>query len=432
MSSSRLTSSPDSETVAADDDVAEPGTAARRRGPRARYDAALDGFRGVPRSCQYALASLFIVNGATYVAYPLLAVKLADVDHLSASRIGLILTAFLVAARMLPMAAGPIADRYDPRAVMLVGAITRGIGFVGLGLLHNQWLFLGAAVLAGAGAIFEAPVSGLFAALPEPTRSRAFALENAVLNASVVGGPALAALLLRFGTELPFVCSGVLFLLVSFTVLAIEPPAQQPGAEHETGRSAFTHARTALRNRNFVLFWVLMLPWWFLFTQLGVALPIRSNAVAGVSWIAMVYIVMGVAGLAVLPFVKTVIERLGARTSVAIGFLVVAAGLGSIGFSTNKWWLLGCVCFYMFGETAVLYGSQLIIAGFADARTRASYFGIYAGSWAVGGGVGNFLGAYLTTQPLTATAWLVFGAVGIVGSATFSAVFLTGRAQAKA
>ncbi|HET9167931.1 MAG TPA: MFS transporter [Actinospica sp.] len=394
------------------------------RGPRARYAAARDGLRSVPRSAQLALASLFIVNGATYVAYPLLAVKLADVDHLSAGRIGLVLTAFLVAARLLPMIGGPIADRYDPRAVMMVGAIARGIGFVGLGLLHDQWLFLGAAVLAGSGAIFEAPVSGLFAALPEPTRSRAFALENAVLNASVIGGPALAALLLRFGTQIPFVCSGVLFLLVSFTVLAIEPPAEHSDA----GRSALAHARTALRNRTFVLFWVLMLPWWFLFTQLGVALPIRSNAVAGVGWIALVYIVMGVAGLAALPFVKKTIDRIGPRRSVAVGFLAVAVGLGSIGFSTNRWWLLACVCGYMFGETAVLYASQLIIAGFAGARTRASYFGLYAGSWAVGGGVGNFLGAYLTTQPLTATAWLVFGAVGIAGSAAFSAVFLTRRA----
>ena len=60
---------------------------------------------------------------------------------------------------------------------------------------------------------------------------------------------------------------------------------------------------------------------------------------------------------------------------------------------------------------------------------KLSYFGLYAGSWAVGGGVGNFVGAYLTTQPLTATAWLVFGAVGVLGSAAFSAVFLTGRTK---
>jgi len=111
---------------------------------------------------------------------------------------------------------------------------------------------------------------------------------------------------------------------------------------------------------------------------------------------------------------------------------VIAAGLGSIGFSTNRWWLLACVCVYMIGDTTILYGSQLIIADFATERTRASYFGLYAGSWAVGGGVGNFLGAYLTTQPLTPTAWLVFGVVGIAGSALFSAVFLTRRANAEA
>src|SRR5207244_3387838 len=110
-----------------------------------------------------ALATLFLVNGATYVAFPLLAVKLTRVDHLPAARVGTVLTVFLLAARLLPMLAGPLADRYDPRAVMILGTAARGVGFLGLGLAHDPTLFLVSAFFAGAGAVFEPPVSGLLA-----------------------------------------------------------------------------------------------------------------------------------------------------------------------------------------------------------------------------------------------------------------------------
>lgn len=390
---------------------------------RARLAASTAGIRELPRSVRLALASLFIVNGATYVAFPLLAVKLTQVDHLPAARVGTVLTVFLLAARLLPMAAGPIADRYDPRIVMMVGAASRGLGFLGLGLSTGDTMLLVSAFFAGAGAIFEAPVSGLMAAQPEPIRSRAFATENAVLNASVIVGPALAAVLVRMGLRVPFVCSGILFALIVFTVVGIKAPPRD-GSER---RSAYAHARSTLANRKFVLFWVLMLPWWFLFTQLGVAVPLRSNAVAGPGWIGTVYVGSGVAGLVYIPFVKALQTRIGNLRVAAAGYAVVASGLGLVALSQSKWWLLACVVVYMLGETMVLFSSQMILASFADEGTRASYFGRYAGSWAVGGTIGNYVGVYATAQPLTSGAWLLFGGVGLAATAVFMIVF--GRAK---
>ncbi len=77
----------------------------------------------------------------------------------------------------------------------------------------------------------------------------------------------------------------------------------------------------------------------------------------------------------------------------------------------------------MLGETMVLFSSQMILASFADEGTRASYFGIYAGSWAVGGTIGNYVGVYATAQPLTSGAWLLFGGVGLAATAVFMIVF---------
>ncbi|MGO4429872.1 MFS transporter, partial [Streptomyces sp. MCAF7] len=148
-------------------------------------------------------------------------------------------------------------------------------------------------------------------------------------------------------------------------------------------------------DRWFVAFWVLMLPWWFLFTQLGVAIPLRSDALADTGWISALYLANGVTGMVCILFVKRLSDRLGTRTMPALGYLFVAIGFGSVPFSESPWWLLGCVAVYTVGETVILFSTQLILASFAHGSTRASYFGVYAASWALGGSVGNYVGSGL-------------------------------------
>ncbi|QEU91316.1 MFS transporter [Streptomyces kanamyceticus] len=376
----------------------------------------------LPRAVKLGLATLFVMNAATYVAFPLLAVKLTTVDHASAVQIGTTLTVFLLAARLTPVVAGPLADRYDPRIVMAIGALARAIGFLGLGLGHGTGQLLVSAFLAGVGAIYEAPVSAMLAAQPEPLRSRAFALENALLNAGVIGGPALAAALLAVGPRAPFVASGVLFVLLLLVVRGITMPGGGD-SEQEAPQSVLRHFKNVLGHRWFVGFWLLMLPWWFLFTQLGVAVPLRSDALADTSWISVLYLANGVVGITSILFVKRLHDRYGARMMPALGYLLVAVGFGSVSFGESPWWLLACVAVYSVGETVILFSSQLILASFAGGSTRASFFGIYAGSWALGGSVGNYAGSRLAADPLSHTPWLLFGAVGLVAALVAALTF---------
>ncbi|MGW2227772.1 MFS transporter [Streptomyces formicae] len=413
-----MTSVQEPPTSAQADEADEAAGAGRGR---ARGKDRLRAIAELPRPVKLGLATLFVMNAATYVAFPLLAVKLTTVDHASAVQIGTTLTVFLLAARLTPVVAGPLADRYDPRIVMAVGALARGTGFLGLGLGHGTGQLLVSAFLAGVGAIYEAPVSALLAAQPEPLRSRAFALENALLNAGVIGGPALAAALLAVGPRAPFVASGLLFVLLLLVVRGITMPVG--GREPEAPQSVLRHFTHVLGHRWFVGFWLLMLPWWFLFTQLGVAVPLRSDALADTNWISVLYLANGVVGITSILFVKRLHDRYGARLMPALGYLLVAVGFGSVSLSQSPWWLLACVALYSVGETVILFSSQLILASFAGGSTRASFFGIYAGSWALGGSVGNYAGSRLAADPLSHTPWLLFGAVGLVAAVVAALTF---------
>ncbi|MEV4656462.1 MFS transporter [Micromonospora sp. NPDC049301] len=367
----------------------------------------------LPPSVRAALLALFAVNAAAYVAFPLLAVKLATIDQLPPSQTGAVLTVFLVAARGSQMVAGPMADRYDPRLIMFAAALSRAVGFMGLGLASELQLLVVAAALAGAGGAFEPPVSGLLAAQPEPIRSRAFAMENAALNSGVIAGPALAAILVMAGTQVPFLASSLIFFLIAIRVLRIRTDRQPPIA-HEPG--VFAHARVAMTDRRFLVFWLIMLPWWFLFAQLSMAIPLRSHALAGAGWVGVLFLANGTAGMLSIPFVKLLQDRIGSRAATVAGHLCIAASMGMIAINPSPWWLLTCVVIFTVGETMILFSTRLILASFTGERTRASYFGLYAGSWALGGAAGNFVGARVAVDPLSPGPWLVFGATGLLAA----------------
>lgn len=136
---------------------------------------------------------------------------------------------------VLTFVAGQVADRYDRRRIALIcqviEAATMVVMAVGLwqGWLATWGIFAGVVVL-GAAQAFERPTMAalLPSIVPAPQLQSAVATSTSVMQTAMVIGPAVGGLLYGLGPVVPFLASGLFFLVAGYNVLAIERPASMP------------------------------------------------------------------------------------------------------------------------------------------------------------------------------------------------------------
>lgn len=184
---------------------------------------------------------------------------------------------WVVFARGLSMAAlgplgGAMADRLSKRAVLLACQMVATLVFAGLSLAMaldamSITLLVGGAFLIGTTFAFLGPTRQAYAVelVPEARRGNAVAINQIALNASRVGGPALAGFLLAqpSGATRGFVAMAVLY------ALAVACHAGLPRYQHPrppSGRGVLSDIREGLRYvydrphlRSLVLYFVLVI-----------------------------------------------------------------------------------------------------------------------------------------------------------------------------
>ena len=119
---------------------------------------------------------------------------------------------------------GPLVDRYGPRNLMIIGAITYGASLATLSQINSLWHFMILQLIAGGlGAILVGPLTVNVAV------SRWFVLKRGWALAIGSSGVSLAAILMpiimiqvvdRFGWQDSYI---ILALLISIPVLIIAP-----------------------------------------------------------------------------------------------------------------------------------------------------------------------------------------------------------------
>lgn len=147
---------------------------------------------------------------------------------------------WVVFARGVAMAAlgpigGAVADRVSKRGLLVVAQSITAAMFVALGLLMAQGaltveLLVTSAFVVGVTFAFLGPTRQAYAVelVPEPLHGNAVATNQVALNASRVGGPALAGYLLAHpvGAEGAFFVMGALYGLAVLTHSQLPRPAQ--------------------------------------------------------------------------------------------------------------------------------------------------------------------------------------------------------------
>jgi len=339
----------------------------------------------------------------------------------AAQSIGLILGVRQLLQQTLTIAGGALADRIGAKRPILIGLLIRVVGFAGMAWAFDFSALLLMAILAAiGGSLFDAPSAAAIAALTtEAERVQFYSLRGVMTGLGLTAGPLIGSALLKVDFALVAYLAGG-FFLAALAITAIFLPAVQVGADRQ---SLSYGVRLALRDRPFVALTALVMGYWFMWVQLTISLPLKAQALTGdEESVGRIYLVNALITIfAQVPIIRWLEHRFSPMTALALGIVVMAAGLGSVSLAQSFPVMLVCIAIFSVGNLIALANQNVVIAGLARPEARGSYFGVGAVALAFGGGLGNFLGSVLYDESIARGApelpWLVIAAVGLSAAA---------------
>jgi len=281
--------------------------------------------------------ALFLLETLVWIAIIPLAPTFADEFALSGVETGMILASSSLAALVVALPLGVLADRFGARKVTIASACLFTLATLGQGLADEFSTLLAARLAFGVafGALWGAGASWLSDSLSEERRIGALALATTVAGLGFTIGPALAGVLAdRYDTGTPFLVLAIAAAAVT-AALFVTAPAATAHAPQQRLAEALRLARAD----ELVLAGIAIIVLIGLVgggVNLLVPLQLRENAISA----AQIGLLFSVAS-AVYTVVSAGVARLGARSATlrvggyaalltGISFLLVLASSSTV------------------------------------------------------------------------------------------------------
>lgn len=371
------------------------------------------------RALHALMISTFFSWSGFFLVIPLMAVHY--VDHLgwAAASIGVVLAVRQLAQQALTAVFGILADQVGPRLLIAGGMFVRAIGFASMAFADDfLWVLCASAIVGLGGAIFESPSQAAIATLTYPEeRRRFFAQRGVVGGIGTTVGTQIGALLI--GIDFAWVClvAGASYVVVAALAYIFVPPV----AASTSSEGALGSLKSVFRDKVFMSYVAIVAGYWFVWTQFGLTITLAAVSITGsdraVSWIYLVSAIITIGLGYTLP---RLLERWLPDLHLQIaGILILGIGLMMIGLVSNLAGVLFAAAIFSIGAVMARPGQESVLASLASPSSRGTYFGISSSVFAIGGGLGNFLGGVIYDRGSSGAAalpWIVFGCIAFVTS----------------
>jgi MFS family permease len=377
------------------------------------------------------------------VVLPFTALYLHSVRHFSLPTVGLILGAFAAAGFAGTIAAGPLIDRYGPKAILTAALALSAAGYALIPLVDREWkgfLFLGIAG-AGTGAFWPSQSTLLARLTGRDRRHVAYALQRVVFNLGVGVGATIGGFVAVSSNphtyDALFVGDAATFVAYILVLRRIAlPDAEEPKRASEPGRLQRVTGGYAsvLRDRLFVsVIGLNVLYTIFGYGVFEVAVPVfaKDRAMMSERQIGIVFLVDTIVIVALqLPLARFLEGRarmtaLAAMSGMwAIGWLIAGVG-GNATTGTSAAAIVGLgVGLFAAGECVLAPAQSSLVAEMADAGSRGRYLSLLSSSNAVG----FALAPVLVGVGLSRSQFGVFPAAAVLLAVTGAMALAVGRA----
>ncbi len=374
-------------------------------------------FRNTGSSMKVLLFSILLAHLGYYMILPILPIYLKLNKALNVAEIGLILAAGSFSFQAASVVGGVLADRIGRRTIIALGAVIRGAGFAGYALFQPFWALMAMALLNGLGGGFNAPATkAAIAALASDTEKKttAFSLRGIAANIGTSLAGLLAYFVLGGSSPLIFYVSAGLFVFLAVISWYYIP--KNCGEKPCPIIPAKSYSQI-VRNKAFVVFSLISVLIWALYTQLALAIPLRAAAILpDPSIVSLIWTINSIIAILLqAPVSAWLLNKIQPMYALALGIVFIGAGISSLYWSRNFYGLAASGATFIIGEMLIMPTMDSTVSRLATAQMIGVFFGLANFISGLGEGAGNYTGGLLLSFGIRSPIpWAVYAVSSVV------------------
>jgi MFS family permease len=323
-------------------------------------------WKALNRPMWILLSGILVFHFSIYMILPYIPILFGKHYGIPLSIVGAILGTQSASYLVGSLLGGWFTDHWGRRTITTIGILLQGFSLILYGFVHTPSLLMAVAIINGVsgGLYTPAAKSGIAALASDETRTTAFSMRGIAANIGTTLGPLLGTFLFAYSYRLLFVVSGLLCVVLA-PVHALG--LHKENVKNEKRRTTFSAIREVLRDAPFLVFSCMTVLIWALYTQLTLAVPLRASEIltsttaVGMLWtISSIMIIV-----AQNPVIRLVTRMWHPLTTLAVGTLLLGAGLGTVAFSSQFIHLMISVLIVTAGEMLIMPTVDSVVSNFS-------------------------------------------------------------------
>jgi MFS family permease len=383
-----------------------------------------------PRQFWLLFFGSLVSSSGSSMVWPFLTIYIRQRLGVPLTDVALVLTVNAVAGFFSMSLAGPAADRFGRKWLMVIGLVVGGATMVAAIVADSMAAIL--LVMAVNGAF--SPLVGVGAStmiadiIPPEKRAGAYALLRMIQNLGVAIGPTIGGFIAVISYSIAFGVAAGTSLTFALLILFFAAETMPARGDRETagaaGRPAHARAEAGygpvFRDRRFMAFAGVYTITGMVGAMMMILLPVYGKENFGVLENQYGFIMATNAVMVVtLQFAITRFSSIRPHFLVlAAGSLFYGVGAGSIALGWNFPTFLLSMVILTIGEMLIVPTATTLTANLAPPDMRGRYMSVYSLTWGLAFGVGPVIGGLLNDHVAPVAIWygtLVLGLMGTVG-----------------
>ncbi|MGB3261678.1 MDR family MFS transporter [Paenisporosarcina sp.] len=340
------------------------------------------------------LIGTVFARGASFMALPFLALYLSNTHGIHPVWIGLTIGLSPLTGTIGGFIGGYFSDRFGRKKVMLWTILVWGLVYFGFSQASHIGVFMALNALNGlCRSFFEPSSQAMMADLTAPQkRKRVFSLRYTAINIGASLGPLLGVYIAQFSTSLPFLLTGLMYLLYGgtlfimlnrYSISLVTPVHQLP---------LLDTLMVTWKDKTLLVFIIGGILINVGYSQIDSNLPqyIQQSFSEGVALFARLVALNAILVIILQVPLSLISEKWPVLRVMIFGSIFFAVGFASFGFATSAIGMMIAMAIVTIGEIFIFPSTSVFIDQIAPEDRKGTYFG--AGQFR---SIGNFTGPVL-------------------------------------